>query len=556
VTLHRAAFAILVIALSVTGASSVGAISASALSASALSASPLSPRAPSPTATGDPVDPIVTFEGPLTLTDGDGAAFPLTARLVVDCTVDPCTALVTLLAGDFVASPSNDQTLPLTAGAVSVGLPEYGSLCDERWIGAGQLDVVVTQATASISRTSAPAGPVFCSDGAEASATAIAVTGTVALVSGSVCVVDDSCVASIAPVAPKASRVVAGTGRTPSIAAIINVGGEPTVLASLAPIPRTLEASTIAWITAGGLVLSLLVGFPSVLLDSATERISGHLEGRRERRGLPPRQPWERPPLTLLGWPLAVLGLTVAAVASAFVDPDFSLDANGLRLTASVVISFVVTVTIGWVIVTILMLIAHPRSRPRVEFRPLTLLIVAGAVLLSRLTGFEPGIIFGLLAGIGFGTELARGPRGRASLIAVVYFVAIGAGAWWGYTVLTGRLDPDPSWFDLLVVETLSAVTITAVAALPVALVPVRGLLGESLWAWNRWVWAVTYLVASAAFLLVLLPLPDSWQAIPSSVTGWLIAYGAYATAALLIWLMVVRPWRRQPSPALERATA
>ena len=224
-------------------------------------------------------------------------------------------------------------------------------------------------------------------------------------------------------------------------------------------------------------------------------------------------------------------------------------------MTTSVVISFVGTVAIGWVIVTILMLIAHPRSRPRVEFRPLTLLIVAGAVLLSRLTGFEPGIIFGLLAGIGFGTELARGPRGRASLIAVVYFVAIGAGAWWGYTVLAAGLGPNPGWIDLLVVETLSAITITAVSALPVALVPVRGLLGESLWAWNRWVWAVTYLAASAAFLLVLLPLPDSWQSIPGSVTGWLIAYGAYAVAALVIWLIVVRPWRREPSGALDEVT-
>jgi len=524
VTLRRAALVILTIALAVTGATSASALSASAV--------------------GEPIVPIVTYEGPLTLTDGDGASFPLTARLVVDCTDDPCTALVTLLAGDFVASPSNDQALPLTDGALSVGLPEYGSLCDVRWVGAGQLDVVVTADSASISRSSAPGGPILCPDGAEASATAISVTGTVSLVSGSVCVIDDSCIA------PKAAPVGAGIPRTPSIAALVDVPGEPSVLATLAPIPPVLEVGTIIWIAAGGLVLSLLIGFPSVLLDSATERISGLLESRRERRGHPPRQAWERPPLTLLGWPIAVLGLIIAAVASALVDPDLTFDANGLRLTASVVISFVGTVAIGWVIVTILMLIAHPRSRPRVEFRPLTLLIVAGAVLLSRLTGFEPGIIFGLLAGIGFGTELARGPRGRASLIAVVYFVAIGAAAWWGYTVLAARLGPNPGWIDLLVVETLSAITITAVSALPVALVPVRGLLGESLWAWNRWVWAVTYLAASAAFLLVLLPLPDSWQTIPGSVTGWLIAYSAYAVAALLIWLVVVRPWRREPSGA------
>ena len=497
-------------------------------------------------AADEPLEPVITYEGPLTLTDGDGATYPLVARLTVDCTTEPCTALVTLLAGEFAESPSNGQALPLTDGVLSVGLPEFGDLCNLRWIGAGQLDVAITGDTATITRTSAPGGPILCSDGAEATATAITIVGSVTVLSGSVCLVDASCIP------PKELPVGVGSPRAPSIAALVDWPEEPSVLATLAPVPRALTGLDIAWIAGGGLVLALLVGFPSVLLDSATETLAGRIESRRIRRGKPPREPWDRPPLTLIGWPFAVIGLIVAAIASALVDPDFTLDANGARMTASLVISFVATVALGWAVVALLMLIVHPRSRPRVEFRPLTLLLVAGAVLLSRLTGFEPGVVFGLLAGIGFGTALAAGPRGRASLIGVVYFFIAGGAAWWGYTLLSPRLGENPSWLELLIVETLAGITVTAVSALPIALVPVRGLLGHTLWQWNRWVWALCYLVASAGFLLVLLPLPDSWQQIPGSVTAWLIAFAAYALAAVLIWLVIVQPGRRERAEQSE----
>lgn len=526
-TVRRAALTTLIVALGLTAA--------------------LATAAPA-LAVDDPLEPVITYEGGLTLTDGDGATYPLVARLTVDCTTAPCTALVTLLAGEFAESPSNGLALPLTDGVLSVGLPEFGDLCNLRWIGAGQLDVTITGDTATISRSSAPGGPVPCSDGGEATATAATIVGSVSVVSGSVCLVDDSCIP------PKELPVGAGSPRTPSIAALVDWPEEPSVLTTLAPVPRALTGVDIAWIAGGGLVLALLVGFPSVLLDSATETLAGRIESRRERRGRPPRQPWDRPPLTLIGWPFAVIGLIVAAIASALVDPDFTLDANEARMTASLVISFVATVALGWAVVALLMLVVHPRSRPRVEFRPLTLLLVAGAVALSRLTGFEPGVVFGLLAGIGFGTALAVGPRGRASLIAVVYFFIAGGAAWWGYTLLSPRLGDNPSWLELLIVETLAGITVTAVSALPIALVPVRGLLGHTLWQWNRWVWALCYVVASAAFLLVLLPLPDSWQQIPGSVTAWLIAFAAYALAAVLLWLVIVQPGRREhaetPTPA------
>ncbi len=484
------------------------------------------------------IDPVVTYQGTLTMTFEDGA-FDVTAQLVANCTTAPCTALITVLSGELVASPSNDQALPLIDGALSVGLPEYGSLCDLRWIGAGQLDVVVGPTTATVTRSSAPGGPVSCSDGSEATAGAATVTGSLTYQSGSVCALDDSCVVE----RPRPAN--AGTGREQSIAALLPQPDEPSSLMTLPTVGQAITIPAAAWAAGGAIVLGVLVGLPSVLLDSATERASARLEEARMRRGREPRPSWAAPPLTVLGWPLGVLGLIAAAIASAFVDPGFQFTLDGARSVVAILAAFIGVIALSWAFVGLVMTIARPASRPRVEFRPLTLLVVAAAVVFSRLTGLEPGVIFGLVAGIGFGAVLGVIGRGVAALLGVLFLLAASAAGWVGYGSLLAVFGSEPLWWQLLILETLAAVAMTGVSALPIALLPVRGLLGHSIWGWNKAVWALSYGLAIAAFLLMLLPLPDSWEEVGVPLQAWAIGVGAYALAAALVWLIVVKPWSR-----------
>ena len=65
-----------------------------------------------------------------------------------------------------------------------------------------------------------------------------------------------------------------------------------------------------------------------------------------------------------------------------------------------------------------------------------------------------------------------------------------------------------------------------------------RGLLGADVWAWNRIAWLASYLLASAAFLLVLIPLPDSWDALPVDTGTWAIGYAAFLAASIVAWLV------------------
>jgi hypothetical protein len=195
------------------------------------------------------------------------------------------------------------------------------------------------------------------------------------------------------------------------------------------------------------------------------------------------------------------------------------------------------------------MRVTHPTSRARVEFRPLTLLVVVGAVLFSRLTGFEPGIVFGLVAGVGFGTLLATAERARAALATLGYLLVAALTAWVGYSLLTTSADVDPAWPLAFARETLSAIAITGLSALPIAMLPIRGLTGRAVWAWSRPAWGGSYLLAGAAFLLVVMPLPDSWLHVQLQWWAWAAGYAAFAVTAVLLWLVVTRPWKPAPPP-------
>jgi hypothetical protein len=486
--------------------------------------------------------PIVTYEGTITMAFSDGT-FDVTARLTVDCSTKPCTALATILGGDLVASPTNDTAVPLVDGAASVALPEYGDLCDLRWIGAGQLDIAAGSTSATITRSSAPGGPVGCSDGSEATATEATVSGTLSYQTGSVCVIDSSCpTATPRPTATASPKPIAAEK---TIAELIVWPTDPSILSTLRTPSEAFSLPGVAWAVGGATVLGLLVGLPSVLLDSATERISAWFEERRMRRGREPRPTWAAPPLTLLGWPLAALGLIVAGIASALVDPDFGLTWDGARSAASIVGAFLAVIAVSWGCVGLIMKLAGPHTLPRVEFRPLTLVVVAAAVVFSRLSGLEPGVIFGLVAGLGFGAVVGARARGVVALLSVLYLLAASTLGWLGYGYLSARLGNTPEWWQLLGVETLAAIAMTGVSALPVALLPVRGLLGHSLWGWSRVLWGFAYGASIAGFLFMLLPLPDSWESVGVPVQVWVIGFGSYALLAVLVWLAVVRPWSR-----------
>ncbi|MCU1415994.1 MAG: hypothetical protein JWP32_168, partial [Schumannella sp.] len=351
-------------------------------------------------------------------------------------------------------------------------------------------------------------------------------------------------------------------GRSTTLAA-------PSVLSSLRAftLPTATQTAVIA---TGAVALMLVVGWPSALLNSVVgSRYDGlvrSVQKRFRRRRLPPRSDGKDakapdpvhavdhqqtaggiPPSRLPGW-LMWPGFALAAILGAFVDPDFGVNPMSGRVLVTLFLSFVLFNLATWAIVRRVARRIQPDSTPYLRFRWGSLLLVALAVGIARLLALEPGIIFGLVAGVAYATALRASKSAVLTLVGSAFGLVLSLVAWVAYSLLAplalGATDNLPLVFA---VEFLAGVTVKGISSLPLALLPLGNLDGGKLLKWRRLVWAGAYAIGLAAFMLVLLTIPKAWAEVPGDFGRWLLLFGSYALAAVVIWIVNAVLIKRRP---------
>lgn len=472
----------------------------------------------------------------------DGEVTPMDdeqVTLTISCVADgACTSTgwPWQFAGDEV---------PYSGPGSSWSLPLEGDWCDaSSQRPARTVTVVSATATQLVGTVDIPpSGWVTCSDGdmfvfgAHFELTLDYVEGAPCVIEAVTCI--PGAVAAPTPTPSGAAAPVVLPGRT---------GDAPSVLSTLATPAQTLSLPQCALAVVLAVILALLMGFPTHLLSKVSDDLGGRVAAWWGRiRPRPAAADAGSAPIrsapTVRGWWPAAVGVLLAALITSFIDPQFGFDAASLRQFGSIAIGFAVDVVLGWFVLIWVVGRLHPQATARFEFRPLTLLIVVATVVFSRLTGFQPGIAFGLVAGVAFGTAIATASaKARLTLITLGWGLALALLGWMGFTLLQ---DAGDALGVVFARETLAALTAAGVSSLPIALLPARGLTGATLFAWNRWAWGAAYVVGLLAFFLVLLPMPGSWAEVPFSLWTWAGMYAVYAAVALGLWLAVTRPWQR-----------
>ena len=316
------------------------------------------------------------------------------------------------------------------------------------------------------------------------------------------------------------SRLATGAADAPSVLSGLRTPASVDV-------GQTLVAALVT------VVLVLLLAFPTSLLNSAVETGTDRFSAwwrRRSGRG-------EQVDDDGVPWWWAAAGVLAAGVVSSFVDPQFGMNAGSVRTLLSVVVGVSLEVVLGWVVVAAVVRRTVPDATPSFSFAPATLLLVAGAVVLTRVTGFEPGIVFGLVAGIGFATVAGRAAKARVTLVPLAVGAAVALLAWALYPLASGSTGT----VGVFVAETLSATAVGGLVALPLALVPVPGLGGHTVFSWDRRVWAGCYSFGLFAFFVVLMPTPYAWGEVSWSLLAWVLVYLAYLAVAVSAWWLVRR---------------
>jgi hypothetical protein len=513
----------------------LGPVLGGALSASA---------APTPTPTPT-IATFVDYAGSGTATTvSSGHTFTSndTVHARIDCDTSGCVLTTfTLLDSNTNQGAEFDLTqgekIPVVDGKVSRSMPAMGNPCADNYLGAGTLTVAATPSGFTGTRSVAQDLDVNCPGDSSTDYAAGSVTVTAPLDGGSPCILDKSCPTPTPKAAARSAAVRHRITAAPHFTT-------PSVLSELPTVSKAITVHSVLWAAAVTVVLVLLIAFPTHLFNTATEVGADRVREWWARRRPPRTEPAvTRREVEYRGWPLAVIGVVAASLISSFVDPSFGFNSGSVRVFLSVFSSFVLDAVGGWFLLIYLVRRANPHTTATFRFAPISLLVVAAAVLFTRLTGFSPGIIFGLVAGVAFGAALATAERARVALVGLGYSFVVAIIGWIAYSILAPVVGAHPSGGLLFLREMLSAIAIGGIAALPIALVPLRGLTGYDVFSWNRWVWGVAYAVGLLGFFVVLMPLPFSWSGVHINLIVWIAVYLAYALAGVLAWLFFTRPW-------------
>jgi hypothetical protein len=306
---------------------------------------------------------------------------------------------------------------------------------------------------------------------------------------------------------------------------------DPSVLSTLRTIGEAAPTPTQAAVIGGSAVmLMLIVGYPGSLLSSViSARYDSAAAWIRKRIKPKERRPKRRPPSWLV-WP----GFLVAAIIGGFVDPAFGPNLMSLRVLLSGLLGFLVFNLGVWTLVRLVLARVQPDARPYVKFRWGSLVVLAAAVIVARILEFQPGVIFGLVAGLAFGMTLAASRDALVIILGASFGLIAGGLAWVGFSLLAPVAGTNP--LLVFVTEFFSAVTIEAVSSLPLALLPLAVLDGAALLKWKKWVWGIAYAVGLAAFMLVLIAVPGSFGQIPGDFVRWIVLFVAFGVVAVAIW--------------------
>jgi len=158
----------------------------------------------------------------------------------------------------------------------------------------------------------------------------------------------------------------------------------------------------------------------------------------------------------------------------------------------------------------------HGKVPTKLEALPFGLLIAAMCVFVSRVTGFEPGYLYGIICGVSFTRKLAPSEEGHVVALGAWVRVVLAILAWFAWAAMTNDATKSGSFFGTVLVDDfLASLFVSSLVGTVISLFPLRFLPGCKLQAWHKGAWAVTFGISLFVLVQVLLR-PHSTSSGPS----------------------------------------
>ena len=319
-------------------------------------------------------------------------------------------------------------------------------------------------------------------------------------------------------------------GRPRLVASIFGPDDVPTAL------PR-VAASLFA-----ALLLVILLPFPAELFNSTLaanyDEVCGWFGAVRRFVGRGSSRP-----RVVVGFGVLVL---VSAGLNAFLDPSFGWKRASLALFVGLAASIAAVSVVSSVPQRLYMWRRYQET-PFVRLYPAGLVVAAACVMVSRLVGYEPGYLYGLIAGWAFARACSDAESGRLTVVTTLWMFAIAGAAWFLWLPVKDSVDRGGAGLVVLVIDAaLAALFAAGVGGTLFGLLPIRFLAGETLFRWSRPAWGALFGFGAFTFFHTLVS--SEVETSMGTVVTSLVLFLAFGALSVAFWSYF--RFRRRPAVA------
>jgi hypothetical protein len=194
--------------------------------------------------------------------------------------------------------------------------------------------------------------------------------------------------------------------------------------------------------------------------------------------------------------------LVVGAILGGLLNPQFGLNERSLADIGATLVAFALGTLIGWFIAKTFRQHHHYPVHTYLHALPLGLAVAAFCVVVSRLTNFEPGYLYGVVVSIAFVETLEERHNAHLTAISTLSTLGVALLAWFLWVPVNHfALQHGHNVILAIVDDVLASVFVGGLVGTVIGLLPLEFMPGGTLAKWRKDVWAVVFFVA--IFLLV-----------------------------------------------------
>jgi hypothetical protein len=202
-------------------------------------------------------------------------------------------------------------------------------------------------------------------------------------------------------------------------------------------------------------------------------------------------------------WTFGIV-VVAGAILGGLLNPKFGANSASVN-------SFIATllaVIVGTVVGTLVGFAYRRRKKYDVarhfEALPAGLAIAALCVILSRVSDFQPGYLYGVVCGVAFAGTLKKNENGHLVALGHLATIAVAVIAWFVWVPVNHAAQHHTGLFPLVILDDLLAsLFVGGLVGSVINLIPVRFMPGHTLASWHRGAWMAVFGVAAFGMTLI-----------------------------------------------------